>query len=428
MLREFKFYFKKNIKIITIIYIQVTVMLLLIGTFFYFFDSIDSVETGFKEVYSGKSMFQISNDYYNEKGEEFSKNNDTLSIKKEFYNKLNNEENFEYLSIKEHYISVNSDIIPDESKIVYSNNEYQFEKIEDKEYTMVKSIQMNRKSYDFFDLKVSEGRVWNNSDFKYNGYIPILLGSNYKKIFNIGDKIEIGYFGTKFNAEIIGFIKEDSSVLGNGNIQMYLNEYILLPHINFEDPSDSVSRDFQEVVYFMMLEGYIVTEDNIASIQNMKDKVEILSQESGFIEYFFIGANPYLKSYTNTITILRENKDVIFSILSLISIFNFMIISILFWIKNNRRISYYSIHYMHGANKSKLLIQQWLEIEIIFLFSFFTYFLISYEILYLYNFKVYLILFILINLMSTLICIISSRNIIRKSIGSGLNCIENGGM
>lgn len=425
MLRELKFYFKKNIKIITIIYIQVTVMLLLIGTFFYFFDSVDSVETGFKEVYSGKAMFQISNDYYNEKSEEFSKNNDTLLIKKEFYNKLNDEDKFSYLSLKEHYISINSEMVPNESKIINFNNEYGLEKIEDKEYTMVKSIQMNQKSFDFFDLEVSEGRVWNSNDFKYNGCIPILLGSNYKSVFNVGDKIEIGYFGTKFNAEIIGFIKADSNVLGNGNIQMYLNEYILLPHINFED---SISRDFQEIVYFMMLEGYIVTEDNTVSIQNMKDKVEIFSQESGFIEYFFVGANPHLKSYTNTITILRENKEVIFSILSLIGVFNFMIISMLFWIKNNRRISYYSIHYMHGAKKSNLLIQQWLEIEIVFLFSFFTYFLISYEILYLYNFKVYLVLFILINLMSTLICIISSRNIIRKSIAGGLNCIENGGM
>lgn len=428
MLRELKFYFKKNIKMITIIYIQVTVMLLLIGTFFYFFDSINSAETGFKEIYSGKAIFQISNDYYNEKAEEFSKNNDTLLIKKEFYNKLNNEESFKYLSLKEHYISINSDRIPNKSKIISSDNEYLLEKIEDKEYSMVKSIQMNQKSFDFFNLEVIDGRAWNNNDFEYNEYIPLLLGSNYKSIFNVGDKIEIGYFGTKFNAEIIGFIKEESKVLGNGNIELYLNEYIVLPHMNFENYTKYASRDFQEIVYFMMLEGYVVTEDNIESIQNMKDKVEIFSQESGFIEYFFLGANPHLKSYTNTITILRENKEVIFYILSLIGVFNFMIISMLFWIKNNRRISYYSIHYMHGANKSNLLIQQWLEIEIIFLFAFFTYFLISYEILYLYNFKVYLILFILINLMSTLICIISSRNMIRKSIGSGLNCIENGGM
>lgn len=428
MLRELKIYFKNNIKIVSIMYIQVTLMLILVGTFFYFLYSIDSVETGFKEIYAEKAIFQLSNDYYNEKYEEFLKKQDTLTIKKNFYNKINNEKDFEYLSLKEHYISINSNKIPDEFRIVYSDNKYQFEEIEGKKYSMVKSYQMNKESFDFFGLEVSEGKSWNDEDFHYNGYIPILLGNSYKDIFKIGEKIEVGYFGTKFDGKIIGFLKDNSKVLGNGNIESSLNQYVILPHINFEEPLNNKERTFQDVAYFMMLEGYIVTEDNQEVIRNMKDKVELMAQESQFTEYFFMGSNPHIKSYVNTMTILNENKELTLIILTFIGIFNILILCISFWIKNKRRISYYSLHYMLGSKKGKLLIQQWLEIEIIFLAAFITYFIISYEILYLYTFSVYLILFILINLMSVLISIISSKTIITNSVGIGLNYIDNGGI
>lgn len=284
---------------------------------------------------------------------------------------------------------------------------------------------MNKESIEFFGLQVSEGRLWGDEDFKYDGYIPILLGDSYRDIFEIGEKIEIGYFGRKFDGKIIGFLKDNSKVLGNGNIEETLDQYIVLPHIDFEAPLDNDDRIFQDVVYFMMLEGYIVTEDNQEEIQKMKDKVELIAQESGFTEYFFMGSNPHLKSYSNIITLLKQNEKLTLNILILIGFFNMLILCILFWIKNRRRSSYYSIHYMHGAKKEKLLLQQWLEVEIIFLVSFITYFIISYEILYLYTFKIYLILFILINLMSFLIIIISSKTIITKSIAIGLNYINN---
>lgn len=428
MLRELKIYFKNNMKIISIIYIQITFMLLLIGTFFYFIYSINSVETGFKNIYEGKAIFQISNDYYNEKYEKFLKNNDPLIIKKDFYNKLNSNNDFKYLSLKEHYISINNNSIPDKLRIINSDDQYQFENIDEKKYSMIKSYQMNKETVDFFGLEVSEGNIWTAEDFKYNGCIPVLLGESYSDTFKIGEKIEIGYLGKKFDGKVIGFLKKNSTVLGNGNIETTLDPYIVLPHMDFEAPLDNNERAFQDIAYFMMLEGYVVTENNQEEIQKMKDKVELIAQESGFTEYFFMGSNPHLKSYTNTISLLKENKELTVTILIFIVILNILILCILFWIKNKKRISYYSVHYMHGAKSRDLLLQQWLEVEIIFLTSFITYFIISYEILYLYTFKGYIVLFIIINLMSFLISILSSKSILTKSIGIGLNYIDNEGV
>ena len=97
--KELKLYFKKYKVITVMIYLQVTLILLLLGSFLYFMDSLKYEENGLKETYDGKALYQLIDNYVNEDEEILMNSDNSLEIVKNYYNNLNSSKNFQYLNI-----------------------------------------------------------------------------------------------------------------------------------------------------------------------------------------------------------------------------------------------------------------------------------------------------------------------------------------
>ena len=87
--KELKLYFKKYKVITVMIYLQVTLILLLLGSFLYFMDSLKYEENGLKETYEGKALYQLIDNYVNEDEEILMNSDNSLEIVKNYYNNLN---------------------------------------------------------------------------------------------------------------------------------------------------------------------------------------------------------------------------------------------------------------------------------------------------------------------------------------------------
>ena len=222
--KELRLYFKKYKVITVMIYLQVTLILLLLGSFLYFIDSLKYEENGLKETYEGKALYQLIDNYVNEDEEILMNSDNSLEIVKNYYNNLNSSKNFQYLNINNQAIGLINHDIDDIFKYGYELG--QIPETNNNNITPIKSIQINRQAFDFFKIDVSDGVSFSQDDFKFNdNFIPVILGNSYKDIYKVGDILPIEYYLTKFNAKVIGFAKSDSKVLLNGNMDEYLDRY-----------------------------------------------------------------------------------------------------------------------------------------------------------------------------------------------------------
>lgn len=79
-------------------------------------------------------------------------------------------------------------------------------------------------------------------DFIYNGEFPIVLGSGFKKYYNIGDTIPIAYLRENFKGKVVGFYYEDLVF----DKWFYCNSYstIIVPYMdNLESKDDYEDRE-----------------------------------------------------------------------------------------------------------------------------------------------------------------------------------------
>lgn len=283
--------------------------------------------------------------------------------------------------------------------------------------TPIKSIQINRQAFDFFKIDVSDGVSFSQDDFKFNdNFIPVILGNSYKDIYKIGDILPIEYYLTKFNAKVIGFAKSDSKVLLNRNMEEYLDRYMIIPQIDFDNPTNKTEYEFQKIVYLVRSNGYICVNNTTENIQNMMLDIKLISEKTGFDKYLFIGYNPHLNQYNNLLSIIKENQNLIKTILSLITIFSIFILILVILLQNKRRHSYFAIHYMQGSTLPQIILQQYLEIFIIFILAYITYFIILNNIFFIGNSKIHIILFLFIIFLNLILTVFSVKQIVANSI------------
>ena len=115
-------------------------------------------------------------------------------------------------------------------------------------------------------------------DFIYNGEFPIVLGSGFKKYYNIGDTIPIAYLRENFKGKVVGFYYEDLVF----DKWFYCNSYstIIVPYMdNLESKDDYEDRETFFYTYNLFKNlGYIYFPNTIDYEKN-KDAVEKIAQK-----------------------------------------------------------------------------------------------------------------------------------------------------
>ena len=107
---------------------------------------------------------------------------------------------------------------------------------------VINELFVSGRAFDALGLEVDEGRTFTDNDQINNSLdspVGVILGSDYKGIYKIGEKIEYSSNGMKDCAEVIGFLKADSC-FSFYNQSLNLNSYIIFPN--------TFPRDFEREI------------------------------------------------------------------------------------------------------------------------------------------------------------------------------------
>lgn len=342
LLKEIFYHFRSNKIITTLLICQATLFFILLGTFIAFTSEIRYGKENLEEIYDNKSIYHLLDGYYDpDEFSSFCSQADSLDIIKDYYAGLNSAKSFQYLAM------FNQPIDIDNSKMnnPISNTDGEAST------TKLNSFQMNLQAHDYFRLSVSDGRTFSSADFEDNGNtIPLLVGSKYADSFSVGDCIPVIYYQKEITLKVVGILEENSIVYFNGDPEFYLDDYFVLPYIDYDPPESEFEEWFQKIVYFAMINGYISTENNDTSSNNMMTEVEAISQKTGFYNYSFIGSNPNFQPYRGLINVINSNYRLVGIFFVLSFLLNAATISLILYFEQKKRLPALAIHYLNGAS------------------------------------------------------------------------------
>lgn len=198
------------------------------GVFVPFIASIPQSNGGFKTLSSQNDFYKMVDNFYDpDEFYNFRTDNQNINILANFYNTLNASSNFDVLTSFNQAIAV--DDFNGDQRFYYNSDEF----IDNSQSPTIniKALQLNQKAYDFYNIEV-EGNseiAWNSISYKDNS-IPVLLGSEYKSFYKIGDIITGNYYSKNTNFEVIGFIETDCSINYKNTSNITLDTYMLIPY------------------------------------------------------------------------------------------------------------------------------------------------------------------------------------------------------
>lgn len=355
IIKELLFYYRRYKTENIVLICQIAAFFILIGTFLAFTKDAHYGKSNIENAYKDKVIYKLIDGYHDPDAfEAFRAEPNSLNILKNYYNALNNASGFQYLAMYSQSITIDdmNEVFPQESAT--TNNRHS---------KTINAFQMNEQAFKYFDLNLIKGRPFQSGDFKDTGNVmPVLMGSSYIDIFEVGDQLPAAYHQKEVTLEIIGFLHENTMIYFNGDSEFYLDQYIILPHINYNEPETEFDDWFQKIVYFAMINGYIAISPGDSSTHNMMMELETISEKTGFYNYNIIGSNPNIQQYRGLINILNKNYDLILSLLILSFLITMVTLGFQVYMMQKKRLHIMAIRYLSGATLQSLIRQLVMEV------------------------------------------------------------------
>ncbi len=183
------------------------------------------------------------------------------------------------------YIEKEKCFLPGYSKV------YKTQTFDNKKYnaTYLKAYSIIENTAKLLDNQISEGRNFNSEDFKISSkdeYINILLGNNYRQLYNIGDILTFGDSNYKLKYKVIGFINKGTKIISSNTLakENELDNFIIVPHYiptyEASNKTEAYNLKFQIAT---LLDGYIKIEEkgkiSDELYENYHDKVKSMAKE-----------------------------------------------------------------------------------------------------------------------------------------------------
>lgn len=286
------------------------------------------------------------NDFY-----AYSTNSDNLIKVQNFYTLLNQHQEFNYLTLTTQPIAIPN--FSDANNFRYDANgdgfidedESKFSEA-DIEFSLIKTLALNHNAFTYYQLAGEELLNWSELDYESEFY-PIILGSNYADSYALGDVIDARYVNKEFQLEVVGFLPSATSVFYQGNIDFYLDDYLVFPYP--QTPIAHMSEDllFERIILFNLVNGDIITTHEFDEVVNLVHQV---GKQSGFHEYTFIDVPSFYIQNNNLRIALSENSVLIMTLSSLFALFALLITTYLNFLLYKRRYQLYLIHYVSGES------------------------------------------------------------------------------
>lgn len=206
---------------------------------------------------------------------------DALDRIKQLYNYLEEELNDRFIYVFDQSIAIPTESGEIEKKFLVGYEDGSpnpvFKEEDGKLYGTVKAVQINKQALDMFPLSLSEGTTFSSGDFYHknkDGIIPILLGSDYADVYEVGDTFNGRHLFKEFQFEIKGFLHADSFVVKPQYAEIYLSRYVVMPSQQFENPVNDEDLSFQQKHYFQMINGAIFSPDKRDVIEKQLEQAK----------------------------------------------------------------------------------------------------------------------------------------------------------
>lgn len=177
-----------------------------------------------------------------------------------------------------------------------------------------KSLQVNRAAFEFYNLETSDGQPlpWDSVDYT-RGVTPVVLGDDYRGVYEVGERFTGRLYAAGVTFEVAGFLRPDSSIFYQGDIDYFLDDHIVIP---YPERLEGLVRENQElygIISFAMVNGDIAAAKSLTSA-DVLERLSGIAQTSGFSDYTLLNVSPYLTQFTMTKKIIDDNFGLVLAI------------------------------------------------------------------------------------------------------------------
>lgn len=293
---------------------------------------------------------------------------DSDQFLKSMNEKLSKSEEFKYYEINTQFLYILNYRGPEIFRQMYeSGNPYEkgiileYNGVKYPPAEPIKSIQLSNNFFSDFDLKLNQGKQFEETDYNYymNKTVPIILGYEYKGQYKIGQIFQSVYIGEPFELKVVGFLEKDSKIQ-MGDYVKYLDRYIVMPFLNCSETINTQDKIFQIRHYGLKTSGIAKANDGVSTTKVI-NSIHKMAKESGLKKYT---VNPMdLNSGANQEQIsedfIMNFKNMYFVVL----LFSSIAICIIFNKKVIKNMNNYWAYFVSGA--SILTIKRSIQYEII---------------------------------------------------------------
>lgn len=260
---------------------------------------------------SGSLMLNDTYDAEDSRITDFFNGKESLEILTQTYDELQKLNTNKYYEIGTQDITFIGEYMGDIS-CVDGDRSYLNQMVDNEIITPLKSLQVGDIYYNESPIKKNiTNNGFKSSDFNNSqDIIPVILGENYKSIFNLNDQFNGYYLGIKqLKFEVIGFFKPDTIIQLNGK-KINLSDYVVTPTLGY---SASDSDEYVKRLLSVKCEGYFFYNDD-SEYKSIINTIKRLSSKTGF-KYEI----PRVKLENNHPLKWTYTKTLVFTIGSLLS-------------------------------------------------------------------------------------------------------------
>lgn len=332
--------------------------------------NISKIEIDSASKLNNQNMYQLTDMLVNERETEFFKYINNYDELNNFNNRLLENNKIDYYNAVWQPIGLKEYPADEKFSAYYEDGaDDQIFEADGESYRFSKSIQVSKSVFDYNVIEIIEGQKFDDSAYYYNAgenLIPVILGSDYRKYYELNVKLELDYYGEKFVGQVIGFAQETSSVFTNLEPQQLISRYIIMPSLSFsEQPSELLQKKevgelFIRALLLSKTSGNLITD--LSALEVKKELAEI-EEATNFTDYQIIGANS--ASVNLLYKMIDSNQTLIFTISSIV----FILIMCAFYLLVNstlkREFDTYLVYIISGVTNNN--IKKSLQLEFLIL-------------------------------------------------------------
>jgi len=222
----------------------------------------------------------------------------------------------------------------------------------------VNAIQLNENAWEMFPLQIASGRGFATEDFITvfeDRQIPIVLGSSYVGVHEIGDVFLVLIEAVPFYFEVVGILEPNQRTFKLA-YDYFVDDHIIFPAFKLGEPIDNDEAFFKPFIYNRRaLEINLFVEDTTAAIEEMERIIQSAASTLG-ISYHLSHLDFLIVSHMELSHMIQSHVTVI----SLLFISSLILIGIIMFtfarVKVHRLRQIYEVHYLIGHKKSSLII------------------------------------------------------------------------